>query len=739
MRRCAIRVTGTVQGVGFRPFVHRLADDLGLTGQVGNDGQGVFIEVQGDRVEEFLRRLRDDAPPMSHVEGISAVDVDARAEAGFRIVDSGAGAAAATTSIPPDTAVCDECLAELRDPADRRFGYPFIACTNCGPRYTMLKGLPYDRANTSMADFPLCPACEAEYTDPGSRRFHAQPTACADCGPQLSMPVTELAAALRSGRIVAIKGIGGYHLACDAGDAQVVSRLRERKGRGDKPFAVMVRDLETAGRIARIDDEALRLLSDPARPVVLLPGRDPGLQRSVAPGNNMVGVMLGYTPLHTLLFAAGAPDVLVMTSGNLSDEPICTDAAEAEQRLTGLADVFCHHDRRIQVACDDSVVRVVAGRAQPVRRSRGYVPAPIPAPMALPPMVAVGGELKATAAVAAGDRVWLTQHIGDVENLETLEMLARAIAIVSDVQRVRPQSVVSDAHPGYLSRGWAARFAAQRGIEHVTVQHHHAHLASLLAEHRVPPGESVLGVVFDGTGYGTDSTIWGGEFLLGGYREVRRVGHLRPVQLPGGDAAVRFPARAALAHLHAAGLDRAGSAPATHVPPGDLRLLDQMLAAGSHCTPTTSMGRLFDAVAALLDVRHEVDYEAQAAIELEALAAGAPVDLWPVVVDQVGKQVVIDPGGWLRLALSAPDPATAARSFHLALAGAVVRSAELIRDSHGVSTVGLTGGVFANALLTEACQDGLRAAGFTVLTHRLVPPNDGGLALGQVCVAGAQG
>lgn len=738
MRRCAIRVTGTVQGVGFRPFVHRLAEDLGLTGHVGNDVQGVFIEVQGDRVGEFLRRLRDDAPPMSHIEALTAVDVHARAETGFRIVDSGTAAAPGTTSIPPDTAVCDDCLRELHDPQDRRYGYPFIACTNCGPRYTMLRGLPYDRANTSMADFPLCAACEAEYRDPGSRRFHAQPTACADCGPRLSMPVPELARALRAGRIVAIKGIGGYHLACDAGDAAVVARLRARKRRGDKPFAVMARDLETASRIAVVDDDARRLLADPARPVVLLTCRDVRLQRSVAPGNNLVGVMLGYTPLHALMFGAGAPALLVMTSGNLADEPICTDRVEAEQRLAGLADDFCHHDRHIQVACDDSVVRIVAGHPQPVRRSRGHVPSPVAVPMQVPAMVAVGGELKATGAVAVGGRVWLTQHIGDVENVQTLEMLDRAITVLSEVQRVQPELVVSDAHPGYLSRKWAADYAVQRGIEHLTVQHHHAHLASLLAEHAVPPEESVLGVVFDGTGYGTDATIWGGELLLGGYRQVLRVGHLRPVMLPGGDAAVRFPGRVALAHLHAAGLDWNGSAPTGQMRPGELRLLRQMLRTGSHCTPTTSMGRLFDAVAALLDVRQQVDYEAQAAIELEALAAGNRADPWPVVVEQHEQQVVIDPGGWLRLALTARDPARAARSFHLAVADAVVRSAVLIRDSHGVSTVGLTGGVFANALLATACRKGLRGAGFTVLTHRRVPPNDGGLALGQVCVASAQ-
>ncbi len=622
MRRCSVRVTGTVQGVGFRPFVFGLAEELGLAGHVGNDVQGVFIEVQGEQVDEFLRRLRDAAPAMARIDEVAAVEIDVRPDDVFRIVHSDTSAAGTTTSIPPDTAVCDECLAEMRDPHDRRFGYPFIACTNCGPRFTMVTGLPYDRENTAMADFPLCPDCEAEYVDPRSRRYHAQPTACAVCGPRLSLPVPELVAAITAGRILALKGIGGYHLACDARNPDVVSTLRERKRRGDKPFAVMVADLATAERIAVLDDAARGLLLGPARPIVLVPARDQALQEAVAPGNTLVGVMLAYTPLHAMLFDAGAPEVLVMTSGNLSDEPICVDAAEAEQRLVDIADVFCHHDRRIQVACDDSVVRMVAGAAQPVRRSRGYVPTPIALPIAVPPVVAVGGEIKATAAVGSGDRAWLTQHIGDVENLETLAMLERSVRVLAGLQRVEPELVVSDAHPGYLSRGWAARFAAERDLPHVTVQHHHAHLASLLAEHGVTD-EPVLGIVFDGTGYGTDGTIWGGELLLGGYAGVQRVGHLKPVSLPGGDAAVRFPGRVALAHLHSAGLAWEATAAAEHMPPADRRLLEQMLRTGSHCTPTTSMGRLFDAVAALLDVRQSVDYEAQAAIELEALAAAA--------------------------------------------------------------------------------------------------------------------
>ena len=741
MARWAVRVTGTVQGVGFRPFVYGLAEDLELTGLVGNDVHGVFIEVQGDRVEPFIERLRSEAPPMASVDRIDVTEIESHEEGEFRIVASQTAAGTATTSIPPDTAVCADCLAEMRDPGDRRYRYPFIACTNCGPRFTMVAGLPYDRANTSMAAFPLCDLCEREYHDPRSRRYHAQPTACADCGPRLSMPVTEVVSALRAGLIVAIKGIGGYHLACDARDAGAVARLRGRKARGDKPFAVMAADLPTARSIARLDPADEQLLQTSARPILLAGSRDPHLQNAVAPGNSFVGVMLPYTPLHHLLFDAGAPELLVMTSGNLSDEPICTGAEEAEERLAGIADVFCHHDRAIQVSCDDSVVRQIAGVMQPVRRSRGYVPQPVRLPLEVPSMIAVGGEIKAAAAVAHGERAWLTQHIGDVENLETLQMLQRSVTILAGLQRIEAQVVVSDAHPGYLSRRWAAELAAEHGAEHVTVQHHHAHLASLLAEHGIPAGEQVLGVVFDGTGFGTDATIWGGEFLLGSYDAVDRVGHLRSIDLPGGDAAVRFPGRVGLAHLHAAGLDLEGTAPERTMSEADVRLLRTMLTSGSHCTPTTSMGRLFDAVAALLDVRQSVDYEAQAAIELEALADGVHADAWSSPVEMRAGQVVIDPTGWIAAAVRAHAAGTpverSSAAFHAGLAEAVVEAVQAVALQHPVSTVGLTGGVFANSVLSKACMRGLAEAGFRVLTHRVVPPNDGGLALGQVCVAGA--
>jgi hydrogenase maturation protein HypF len=769
--RWLVRVNGVVQGVGFRPFVVTAARSLHLTGHVGNDADGVFLEAQGapEALRALVDRLRSQAPPLAVVESVEVTRMAAvadlvppgrRGEAagGFGIVASLAGGG--STTIPPDTATCAECLREVRDPADRRFGYPFIACTHCGPRYTITTGLPYDRDRTTMVDFPLCPDCLAEYTDPTSRRFHAQPTACPRCGPSLSMPVAEVAAALSGGAIVALKGLGGYHLACSARDPDAVARLRTRKQRGAKPFAVMAADAATAGSIAHLDAATLGVLAAPSRPIVIAPARDAELAGCVAPGTGTLGVMLPHTALHHLLFDAGAPPVLVMTSGNLAEEPICIDPDEATQRLAGIADLFCHHDRRIHVACDDSVLRVAGAGVQPVRRSRGFAPLPVPLPVRAQPMVAVGGELKATACAALGGHAWLSQHIGDTANLETLTMLGRTVDTLCALQQVDPQLVVSDAHPGYLSRQWAAQRAAELGVPHVLVQHHHAHLASLLAEHGVPADIEVLGLVLDGTGYGPDATIWGGELLVGSYRQVRRVGHLRPISLPGGDAAIRHPARSALAHLSAAGLPWEGTASAQALSGAELAVLRRMLTTGSHCTPTTSMGRLFDAVASLLGVRHDIDYEAQAAIELEAAAAGALAggqgdpgdpDAWQVADASAGDvlvtdpdgSVVIDPSGWIGRAVA--DHAAgvpvgrSARAFHSALAGLLVRAAVRVCRREGVATVGLTGGVFSNAVLLGACQEGLRQAGLRVLVHGTVPANDGGLSLGQVAVAAAGG
>jgi hydrogenase maturation protein HypF len=770
-----VRVTGVVQGVGYRPFVFALATSLGLDGHVGNDSAGVVVEVEGDEpaVDELIARLVSDAPPLAVVESVEARDVAVLGATGFVIVESAVVDSAEAALIPPDTTTCPDCLREVLDPADRRHRYPFTACTYCGPRYTLVTGIPYDRPSTTMAGFPLCAACAREYDDPADRRFHAQPTACPECGPRLAFRRADdaeptswsddaLADALRvlhGGGIVAIKGVGGYHLACDAYRPAAVDELRRRKRRGDKPFAVLVADVDQARALASLDEGARAALASPQGPIVLAPAAPAGeaeaqLVAAVAPGVGDVGLLLPYSPLHHLLVREhpslpGVPALraVVLTSGNLSDEPLCTSSDEADQRLAGLADAFLHHDRPIHVACDDSVVRVVGGALQPVRRSRGFAPMPVRLPLEVPASLAVGGELKTTACLARGRRAWLSQHIGDTENLETLAMLHRTTRTLAELVAVEAEQVVADLHPAYLSRRWAADRAELLGVPLVLVQHHHAHLAALLAEHGVEPGEPVLGLVLDGTGYGLDGTIWGGELLLGSYGSVERVGHLRPVPLPGGDAAVKRPARTALAHLHAAGVAWDEGIPVVGASAGpESTAVGSMLRSGFGCTPTTSAGRLFDALASLLGVRHDAEYEGQAAMELEALAAsyaGPAPEGWQLDVRAADDGLEIDPAPvvavaarWVR---DGGDPAAAGAAFHAALADALVAAAERVREERGVDVVGLSGGVFQNALLTRLCADTLGARGFRVLLHRTVPPNDGGIALGQIAVAGSGG
>ncbi len=778
-RRVAVRVTGVVQGVGFRPFVATVAGRLGLCGHVGNDEAGVFLEAEGDTaaVQRLLAAL-DTPPPGARLDAVAVSELPLQGESGFRIVES-RHVPGAVTGIPPDVATCDACLSELFDPSDRRYRYPFIACCRCGPRYSFATGLPYDRATTTMTEFTLCTTCRAEYDDPADRRFHAQPACCPACGPMLAArrpdgadagvgeaALEAAAAALASGAVVALKGVGGYHLAVDAADPDAVARLRALKRRSAKPFAVMVPDLAAARRIADLDAAGAAALCGPVAPVVIAPVRTGARARHIAgtsaPGTGTVGVLVPSTPLQHLLVATGSLAgqggdlALVMTSGNVSGEPICIDANEVSARLGALCDLFVHHDRRVHQAVDDSVIRQVAGRAQPVRRSRGEAPLPIRLPLPAPPSLAVGGELKATCGAAVGRRAVLSQHIGDAVNLETLEHLERTAALLLDLVGVRPEVVVADSHPGYRSRALAARWAVERGAHLVEVQHHHAHLASLLAEHGIAPGSPVLGVVFDGTGYGADGTIWGGELLLGSYDGAERVGHLAPVALPGGDAAIAHPARTALAHLAAAGLG-VEHAPAVQGATGEVErgVVSRMLATGTGCSPTTSVGRLFDAVASILGVCQEATYEGQAAVELEALAAtaggvlGAPAarksgghgPVLPVRTGHAG--LVLDSTPLLtglvgELADGAP-PAVLALEFHRALAEAVAEAAEAVRDRTGVGVVGLSGGVFQNALLSSLCSARLQQRGFEVLQHEVVPPNDGGLALGQLAVAAARG
>ena len=738
-------VTGVVQGVGFRPFVHGLAVELGLAGFVGNDTGGVFIETEGPPgvLDEFRRRLVDHAPPAARIESITETSMPALCVSGFSIAPSVARRAGSAL-VSPDLAACDACIAELEDPSDRRYGYPFINCTNCGPRFTITFETPYDRPHTTMAPFTMCERCNSEYEDPEDRRFHAQPNACPECGPKVwfeddggRISGDAIAAARKvvtDEGIVAVKGLGGFHLACNAFSEAAVALLRERKGRVDKPFAVMVADVGTARSIAHLTRDEETLLTSRERPIVLLAkSHGTGLSDLVAPGNGYIGVMVAYTPLHQLLIKPG--DVWVMTSGNRAQEPIANRNDDARSRLSPLADAFVMHDRDIHVPVDDSVMRILDGDDLPVRRSRGYAPFPVALPIDVPPLLATGGELKATFCLASGERGFMSQHIGDMENLETLDAFTAAVDHMQDLFRIDPQIIATDLHPGYLSGRWAERVADGRPV--VRIQHHHAHIASVMAEHRVTT--PVIGFSFDGTGYGTDTTIWGGEVLIADYGRFERVAHLATVPLPGGDAAVRRPYRMAMAHLWAAGIPwNPDLPPVLAASPEERRVLLSQLEQSLNVVPTSSMGRLFDAVSALIGVRQEVTYEAQAAIELETVADSTDDDHYTFDVGDT----VIDPAPVLISVIRDMEQGVpvgiVSMRFHRAVVNAIVRVAAALRDREGISTIGLSGGVFQNVTLTGLARRSLEEKGFRVLTHRLVPPNDGGLALGQAMVASAR-
>ncbi|MGP3927419.1 carbamoyltransferase HypF [Streptomyces sp. 8N616] len=772
--RRRVTVRGVVQGVGFRPFVHRLAGELALSGFVSNNAGGVIAEIEGDPdgVEEFCRRVREQTPPLAVVSGVTYESVAALGTEGFVILPSERGEG--RTLIPPDTATCADCLRELADPQDRRYRHPFVTCTHCGPRLTIATGLPYDRATTTMAAFPMCPACADEYADPSDRRFHAQPVACRSCGPRLTLTPAPGTGARRSegeealaesrrllarGAIVAVKGVGGYHLACDAADRDAVAGLRRRKSRGAKPFAVMCPDLATAARLARVGPAERAALSSPRRPIVLLRRHASHdvreLAAGVCQGSPDVGVMLPYAPLQHLLFGLPedppGPRVLVMTSGNRSGEPIVTDDREALTRLAGLADAWLSHDRAIEVPCDDSVVRLRADGSEVVlRRSRGYAPSPVALPVPVQPALAVGGDLKNTLCLADEHSAWFSPHIGDMGDLATVRAFEAGERRLRRLTGVAPRLLVADRHPGYHSARWARRNAAGRPLR--LVQHHHAHIASAMAENGLDGTAPVIGVAFDGTGYGDDAAIWGGEVLLADYHGYRRLAHLAYVPLPGGDAGVGNPCRMALSHLRAAGLPWDPDLPCVAAcSPGELRVLDRQLERGPGCVPTSSMGRLFDAVSSLAGMCHRAGYEAQAAIELEAAASPAWAeheDAYAFALRPAGSRpgvaaTLLDPAPALRsivadLRRGSPAPVIAAR-FHRAVASAVAEVCRSARRETGVRTVALSGGVFANALLDEECTDLLRASDFTVLRHGEVPPGDGGLALGQLVVAARGG
>ncbi len=712
VERRRIRVRGVVQGVGFRPFVHRVAAREGLGGRVWNDGEGVVVEVEGPvlALDAFTRALSDEAPPLARVASTAAERIALVGEHGFAVVASHDGAGSAI--VPPDVATCEDCLRELFDPADRRHRYPFVNCTNCGPRLTIVTRVPYDRPNTTMAGFPLCPDCRREYEDPTDRRFHAEPIACPACGPRLSMPLEEAVAALREGAIVAVKGLGGYHLACDATSETAVARLRERKGREEKPLAVMAADPLAS---AEPTPAELALLRSPARPIVLVRRREGApIAPSVAPGTPWLGLMLPYTPLHHLLCAdTGRP--LVLTSGNRSDEPIAFDDDEARRRLGDVADLFLAHDRPIHRRCEDSVVRA----GFPMRRSRGYAPSSLRLPVPLErPVVAAGAELKSTFCVARGAEAFLSSHLGDLTGEDAHAAFRNDLALWLDMLGVEPAAVACDLHPDYLSTRWAW----EQGVPVVEVQHHHAHAAACLAEH----GETgpALAVVLDGTGYGTDGTIWGGEVLRCDLTGFERVAHLEPMPLPGGAAAVREPWRIAAAHL-----ERLGRA----VPWERWELVRQSLAVNAPLS--SGAGRLFDACAALLGVREGVSYEGQAAIELEHLAGAVRAPAYSCAVDAgtiSGSDLIA--AAHDDLAAGRPREQIAA-AFHEGVAAAF---AAACTETGGPGTVVLSGGCLQNLRLLASLRMRLERAGFRVLSHADVPPNDGGVSYGQAAVTAAR-
>jgi len=747
-QRKRIFVQGIVQGVGFRPFLHALAAKNHLTGFVLNQSNGVSVEIQGEptEIQAFLNTLHTAPPPLAVIDSVQVEPLPPIIETAFRILQS-VSQTNSSTPISPDIAVCDDCLSELYNPHDRRFRYPFINCTNCGPRFTIIRDIPYDRPNTTMSAFQMCTHCAAEYHSPNNRRFHAQPNACKDCGPKIWLQsgativaegddaLQSAQAALRQGQIVAIKGIGGFHLAVDATNESAVARLRERKGRRDKPFALLARDLTVILRYAHLEEQDRTILQNRQRPIVLVRRKHShALAPSVAPGNPLLGFMLPYSPLHHLLIAETP---LVMTSGNLSEEPIAWRNDEALSRLAPIADLFLLHNRDIHVPCDDSVVTGFAGAELPIRRSRGYSPMPVKLSVQQRPMtLAVGAELKSCFCLTRDSYAYLSQHIGDMENIETLEAFERALQHMQALFRCQhPERVISDSHPGYLSTQWAQKYAREHNIPLSEIQHHHAHALSLMAEHAIPEDATVVTFAFDGTGYGTDGAIWGGEVLLARYNGFQRYAHLKYVPLPGGDSAIRHPARVALAHLFAAGIDWTPDLPCVQAcTPTELRILLQQLATGIRCIPTSSMGRLFDAVAALLGVRSTVSYEGQAAIELEALCSQA-ADPYPLHFSS--SQFDVAPM-WLAILedlRSHSRPTVIAARFHHTIANVVLHYSLRARSELGLETIGLTGGVFQNVYLLKITVDALTRNGFRVLTHRIVPPNDGGIALGQAVIA----
>jgi hydrogenase maturation protein HypF len=768
--RRQIEVSGIVQGVGFRPYVYRLATGRHLSGTIHNTSAGVTIEIQGppEIVQDFVEHLPAEAPPLARITSFAVLDLPCNGDQDFHIVDSHEGQEVRTL-ISPDVAVCPECLRELFDPKDRRYLYPFINCTNCGPRFTIIRDIPYDRPSTSMAVFPMCPSCLTEYENPLDRRFHAQPNACWECGPRVELwdksgrriecrdPIGEAISGLQAGLVVAVKGLGGFHLAVDATNSAAVALLRWRKRRVEKPFAVMVPDLQAAEQICELDTASASVLQSIQRPIVLLPKMTPSLiPDAVAPFNRYLGIFLPYTPLHHLLLAEGGFKALVMTSGNLSEEPIAIDNREAIHRLNGLADYFLVHNRDILLRCDDSVVRVAGGATRHLRRSRGFVPVPVflkedragddrprndrpkdRPKKDQPSVLAVGGELKNTVCLTKGNHAFLSQHVGDLENVESHSFFHEAIRHLERILEIKPEIIAYDLHPDYFSTKWARQ---QSGAQRVAVQHHHAHIASCMAENHLEG--RVIGFALDGTGYGADGHIWGGEVLIAGYEDFERAAHFEYVPLPGGAAAIREPWRMAVSYLaHHFGRDflelDVPFVRQLNRPKVDLLL--RMMEQGVNSPLTSSCGRLFDAVSALIGIRQRVNYEAQAAIELEmaitssADETGYPFDLlpdgnhWIISTRPLFDALLHDLGQNLPVA-------SISQRFHNGLVAGFVHLASLLRTKTLLNRVCLSGGTFHNVYLSQRLETHLSNARFEVFTQKEVPCGDGGLSLGQALV-----
>ncbi len=759
--RREVRVRGVVQGVGFRPFVYRLASEEKLAGFIGNDTDGVIIEIEGAALalDAFLTRLRVEAPPLSRIDSVTVSESTATGENGFRIVASEV-LGRVSTGIPADAATCADCLRELLDPTDRRYRYPFLNCTNCGPRFTITHQIPYDRPQTSMAKFPMCAQCEREYYDPLNRRFHAQPNACWVCGPRVWLadasgagipaadPIVSAIDRLMAGEIAAIKGIGGFHLSVDATNEAAVMRLRRRKRRFGKPVAIMVKDSEAARRICLLTAEEETLLTTPARPIVLARAKENcGIAAAVAPGIPWLGVFLPYAPLQHLLFADPRVRALVMTSANLSEEPIAIDNDEARARLGEIADIFLMHNREILQRCDDSVAAIVDGAPQLIRRARGFVPLAIELPFESPQLLAAGGHLKNVFALARGKFAYQSQHLGDLENITTLDFFRESLAHLMRTFEIDPETVVHDLHPGYLSTQWAKQWAEERGLPLIAVQHHHAHIAAGMAEHSL--AGPVVGLSLDGTGYGSDGRVWGGEVLICSLDRFERFAHLEYVPMPGSEAAIHEPWRMALAHLHAAGFDVESPEllELLQANVNEARILKRMIDRQLNAPLTSSCGRLFDAVAAVVLGRRTVDYEAQAAIELEGIAIDEPDDVLGYEIDLLpGDRAAHEPARLLpaKLWRKVVDEVRAgiAKSrisarFHAGVAAGFQRAALLARETTGIRQVVLSGGCFHNRRLARLLRMRLEQEGFEVFQHLRVSPGDGGLSYGQAVVGAA--